>query len=130
MEAVDAVREVGDNVVDAIDESLKKRPYTTLALRRNWISVRRDLAALDTAAPMQRRQQIIEGEHGQGLAARLTLASRRESGLSPRCRGLVAILAAGALTAFVFLSSPRFIWLAARYGSADGGAHPGRRYSS
>lgn len=32
MEAVGAVREVGDNVVDAIDESLKKRPYTTLAL--------------------------------------------------------------------------------------------------
>ncbi len=31
-EAVDAVREVGDNVVDAIDESLKRRPYTTLAL--------------------------------------------------------------------------------------------------
>jgi ElaB/YqjD/DUF883 family membrane-anchored ribosome-binding protein len=30
-EAVDAVREVGDNVADAIDESLKKRPYTTLA---------------------------------------------------------------------------------------------------
>ena len=32
MEAVDAVREAGDKVVDAIDESLKKRPYTTLAL--------------------------------------------------------------------------------------------------
>jgi ElaB/YqjD/DUF883 family membrane-anchored ribosome-binding protein len=32
MEAVDAVREVGDNLVDAIDESLKKWPYTTLAL--------------------------------------------------------------------------------------------------
>jgi ElaB/YqjD/DUF883 family membrane-anchored ribosome-binding protein len=32
MEAVDAVREVGDNMVDAIDESLNKRPYTTLAL--------------------------------------------------------------------------------------------------
>ena len=32
MEAVDAVREVGDNMVDAIDELLKKRPYTTLAL--------------------------------------------------------------------------------------------------
>jgi ElaB/YqjD/DUF883 family membrane-anchored ribosome-binding protein len=32
MEAVDAVRAVGDNMVDAIDESLKKRPYTTLAL--------------------------------------------------------------------------------------------------
>lgn len=32
MEAIDAVREVGDNVVDAIDESLKRRPYTTLAL--------------------------------------------------------------------------------------------------
>jgi ElaB/YqjD/DUF883 family membrane-anchored ribosome-binding protein len=31
-EAVDAVRDVGDNVVDAIDDSLKKRPYTTLAL--------------------------------------------------------------------------------------------------
>jgi ElaB/YqjD/DUF883 family membrane-anchored ribosome-binding protein len=31
-EAVGAVREVGDNMVDAIDESLKKRPYTTLAL--------------------------------------------------------------------------------------------------
>src|SRR2546423_6760176 len=31
-EAVDAVREVGDNMVDAIDQSLKKRPYTTLAL--------------------------------------------------------------------------------------------------
>ncbi len=32
MEAVGAVREVGDNLVDAIDESLEKRPYTTLAL--------------------------------------------------------------------------------------------------
>src|SRR3712207_4087355 len=32
MEAVGAVREVGDNVVDAIDESLRKRPYTTLAI--------------------------------------------------------------------------------------------------
>jgi ElaB/YqjD/DUF883 family membrane-anchored ribosome-binding protein len=32
MEAVGAVREVGDNMVDAIDQSLKKRPYTTLAL--------------------------------------------------------------------------------------------------
>ncbi len=31
-EAVDAVREVSDNMVGAIDESLKKRPYTTLAL--------------------------------------------------------------------------------------------------
>jgi ElaB/YqjD/DUF883 family membrane-anchored ribosome-binding protein len=31
-EAVHAVREVGDNLVDAIDESLRKRPYTTLAL--------------------------------------------------------------------------------------------------
>jgi len=31
-EAVDAVREVGDNMVDAIDESLRNRPYTTLAL--------------------------------------------------------------------------------------------------
>lgn len=31
-EAVEAVREVGDNVVDAIDESLKTRPYTTLAI--------------------------------------------------------------------------------------------------
>jgi ElaB/YqjD/DUF883 family membrane-anchored ribosome-binding protein len=31
-EAVDAVREVGDNMIDALDESLKKRPYTTLAL--------------------------------------------------------------------------------------------------
>ena len=32
MEAVGAVREVGDNMVDAIDVSLKRRPYTTLAL--------------------------------------------------------------------------------------------------
>jgi ElaB/YqjD/DUF883 family membrane-anchored ribosome-binding protein len=31
-DAVDAVREVGDNLVGAIDESLKDRPYTTLAL--------------------------------------------------------------------------------------------------
>ena len=31
-EAVDAVREVGDNMADAVDESLRKRPYTTLAL--------------------------------------------------------------------------------------------------
>src|SRR6202035_72566 len=30
-EAVDAVREVSDNFVDAIDESIKTRPYTTLA---------------------------------------------------------------------------------------------------
>jgi ElaB/YqjD/DUF883 family membrane-anchored ribosome-binding protein len=31
-EAVDAVREVSDNVIEAIDESLEKRPYTTLAI--------------------------------------------------------------------------------------------------
>ena len=31
MEAVDAVREASDHVVDAIDESIKTRPYTTLA---------------------------------------------------------------------------------------------------
>ncbi|HEY2229481.1 MAG TPA: hypothetical protein VGI22_17455 [Xanthobacteraceae bacterium] len=31
-EAVDAVREVGDNMAEAIDRSLKQRPYTTLAL--------------------------------------------------------------------------------------------------
>jgi ElaB/YqjD/DUF883 family membrane-anchored ribosome-binding protein len=31
-EAVEAVREVGDNLADAVDESLKTRPYTTLAL--------------------------------------------------------------------------------------------------
>jgi ElaB/YqjD/DUF883 family membrane-anchored ribosome-binding protein len=31
-EAASAAREGGDNVVDAIDESLKQRPYTTLAL--------------------------------------------------------------------------------------------------
>ncbi|HEY4406823.1 MAG TPA: hypothetical protein VGN55_19430 [Xanthobacteraceae bacterium] len=32
MEALDAVREVGSNVAEAIDESLAKRPYTTLML--------------------------------------------------------------------------------------------------
>jgi ElaB/YqjD/DUF883 family membrane-anchored ribosome-binding protein len=31
-EALDAVREVGENMAGAIDESLKQRPYTTLAL--------------------------------------------------------------------------------------------------
>ena len=31
-EAVDAVREVSDNFVEAIDESIKTRPYTTLAI--------------------------------------------------------------------------------------------------
>ena len=32
MEAVDAVRAASDQVVDAIDESIKTRPYTTLAI--------------------------------------------------------------------------------------------------
>jgi ElaB/YqjD/DUF883 family membrane-anchored ribosome-binding protein len=32
LEAVDAVRAVGENMVDALDQSLKKRPYTTLGL--------------------------------------------------------------------------------------------------
>jgi ElaB/YqjD/DUF883 family membrane-anchored ribosome-binding protein len=31
-EAIGAVREVGDNLVDAVDKSLKQRPYTALAL--------------------------------------------------------------------------------------------------
>jgi ElaB/YqjD/DUF883 family membrane-anchored ribosome-binding protein len=31
-EAISAVREVGGNVVDAVDKSLKQRPYTALAL--------------------------------------------------------------------------------------------------
>ena len=31
-DALDAVREVGDNVFEAIDESLAQRPYTTLAI--------------------------------------------------------------------------------------------------
>jgi ElaB/YqjD/DUF883 family membrane-anchored ribosome-binding protein len=32
LEAVDAVRELGQNAIDALDESIKKRPYTTLGL--------------------------------------------------------------------------------------------------
>ena len=32
MEAVDAVRDASDHVVDAIEESIKTRPYTTLAI--------------------------------------------------------------------------------------------------
>jgi ElaB/YqjD/DUF883 family membrane-anchored ribosome-binding protein len=31
-EAVDAVQEAGDRVIDAIDDSLRTRPYTTLAI--------------------------------------------------------------------------------------------------
>jgi ElaB/YqjD/DUF883 family membrane-anchored ribosome-binding protein len=31
-EAVGAMRQVGDNMADAIDESLRRRPYTTLGL--------------------------------------------------------------------------------------------------
>jgi len=31
-EAVDAVRDISDNFVDALDDSIKKRPYTTLAV--------------------------------------------------------------------------------------------------
>jgi ElaB/YqjD/DUF883 family membrane-anchored ribosome-binding protein len=31
-EAADAVREVGDTLANAIDESIERRPYTTLAL--------------------------------------------------------------------------------------------------
>jgi ElaB/YqjD/DUF883 family membrane-anchored ribosome-binding protein len=31
-EAVDAMREVSDNFVEAVDESIKTRPYTTLAI--------------------------------------------------------------------------------------------------
>ena len=31
-EAIDAAHEVGDKVIDAIDESLQKQPYTTLAV--------------------------------------------------------------------------------------------------
>jgi ElaB/YqjD/DUF883 family membrane-anchored ribosome-binding protein len=31
-EAINAVSEAGDHVMEAIDESLKRRPYTTLAL--------------------------------------------------------------------------------------------------
>jgi ElaB/YqjD/DUF883 family membrane-anchored ribosome-binding protein len=31
-EAMDAVREVSDNVIGVIDEQLKRRPYTTLAI--------------------------------------------------------------------------------------------------
>ena len=31
-EAVDAMRDVSDNFVEAIDESIKTRPYTTLAI--------------------------------------------------------------------------------------------------
>jgi ElaB/YqjD/DUF883 family membrane-anchored ribosome-binding protein len=32
LEAVDAVREVGENILGALDQSIKKRPYTTLGL--------------------------------------------------------------------------------------------------
>jgi ElaB/YqjD/DUF883 family membrane-anchored ribosome-binding protein len=32
VEAVEAVREVTDNLANAIDKSLERRPYTTLAL--------------------------------------------------------------------------------------------------
>ena len=50
-EAVDAVREVSDHMVDAIDELLKTRPYATLALAAGYrLPVRRDLATLSTLA--------------------------------------------------------------------------------
>ncbi|HEY1858846.1 MAG TPA: hypothetical protein VGG61_00735 [Gemmataceae bacterium] len=45
-EAVEAVSEVRDNVAVAIDKSLKKRPYTTLALAGAWFSARGHLGAL------------------------------------------------------------------------------------
>jgi len=32
LEAIDAARAAGDNMVDAVEESVKRRPYTTLAL--------------------------------------------------------------------------------------------------
>jgi ElaB/YqjD/DUF883 family membrane-anchored ribosome-binding protein len=32
LEAVDAVRAMGENMVDVLDESLEKRPYVTLGL--------------------------------------------------------------------------------------------------
>ena len=56
MEAVDAVREVGDNMVDAIDESLKKRPYTTLALALTLgFRFRRHLETLGLACDLATR---------------------------------------------------------------------------
>ena len=50
-EAVGAVREVSDNFVEAIDESIKERPYTTLAHRRRpWLHFWGRVAALGRRA--------------------------------------------------------------------------------
>ena len=51
-EAAGAMREVSDNFVEAIDESIKTRPYTTLAIVAGLgFSVRRDVAALMSGVP-------------------------------------------------------------------------------
>ena len=61
-EAVDAVREVGDNMIDAIDKSLKKRPYTTsCAGRRHRISARRHAAAISSRHALTTRHAAGAG---------------------------------------------------------------------
>ena len=48
MEAVDAVRDVGDNMIEAIDESAEETAvHHACPCRGNWISVWCDLAALE-----------------------------------------------------------------------------------
>ena len=72
MEAVGAVREVGDNVVDAIDESLKQAPvHDARARRRHRLPVRRDVAAVDRRHLTNRRITSLASErrHAHGLGA-------------------------------------------------------------
>ena len=84
-EAVDAVREVSDNFVEAIDESIKTRPYTTLAIvAGSRIPVRRDVAALKPVGAVRRRRGIERAETAmfKSLMHDMVLAVQTRTGIT------------------------------------------------
>ncbi len=102
-DAVDAVREVSDNMMGALDESLKKRPYTTLA-----IAVESGFSSASAAA---------DPSSLNGRLARLSAdgGESQDGNQRRRCNRAAFWPPPGAFGMLVWLSITLFIWLAERF---------------
>ena len=116
-DAAGAAREVSDNFVGVVDESLKERPYTTLGDRRRpRLSVRIDVAALIGAARGEEPSQMLKS-----IAHEIALSIQARNGLNPAVIVWTAVIAIAALCRFRVPLRRRLCWLSLRFDSVIAG---------
>ena len=87
-EAIGAVREVGGNVVDAVDKSLKQRPYTALALA---VGLGFLFGAVWRLSSVFRKREIAGIEFRPRDPVHVSLFSACKRAIAPDIRGRAAV---------------------------------------